>query len=282
MLIESSKLIELYKNKIWPKNTVILDASWYLPNIKRDAYKEYSNSHIPESIYFNIDEVCDPSSNLPHTIPTKKQFEYHMQELGIKNNSNIIIYSMDGIGTSPRAWWLFKLYNHKNVSILNGGMKAWKKVNGPVINSVSKIMKSKYEVSNINNNIIASYEDIKKNYNNINYQITDARSRGRYQGIEEEPRPGLEKGHIPNSINIPFNLLIDNHGYLINKKNIINILNQNNFDFKKNIISSCGSGVTACVLVFALELIGKKDWKVYDGSWSEWGHKDNLLIEKSL
>lgn len=279
MLIESNELFQLYKDKKWLNKTIFLDASWYLPNIKRDPYKEFLNSHIPGAIYFNIDEVCDLNSNLPHTIPTKKQFEYNMQKLGIKNNSNIIIYSMDGIGTSPRAWWLFKLFNHKNIAILNGGMKAWKAINGPITDHVTKITKSNY-VSEINQDIVANYKDIKSLYNSDSHQIIDARSPGRFIGIEDEPRPGLQKGHIPNSINIPFNLFIDDKGCLINKDKIIEILNENNFDFEKITISSCGSGVTACVLAFTLEFLGKKEWKVYDGSWSEWGHKDNKLIEK--
>ena len=125
MLIEANKLIKLYINKKWKKNIVILDASWYLPNAKREPIKEFKNAHLPDALYFDIDQVSDISSNLPHTIPTKKQFEFNMQKLGINNDSHVIIYSMDGIGTSPRAWWLFRLYKHKNVSVLNGGMKAW-------------------------------------------------------------------------------------------------------------------------------------------------------------
>ena len=278
MLIEANKLIKLYIDKEWKKNIVILDASWYLPNAKREPIKEFKNTHLPDALYFDIDQVSDTSSNLPHTIPTKKQFEFNMQKLGINNDSHIIIYSMDGIGTSPRAWWLFRLYKHKNVSVLNGGMKAWKAINGPISNKTTKINKSNY-VASIDHNILAKYEDIKNLYNNKDYQIVDARSFRRFAGKEEEPRPGLQKGHIPYSINIPFNLLINDHGYLIDKDEIIKILNKYNFSFEKIIISSCGSGVTACVLAFVLELIGKKTWKVYDGSWSEWGQKGNELIE---
>ena len=278
MLIEANKLIKLYIDKEWKKNIVILDASWYLPNAKREPIKEFKNTHLPDALYFDIDQVSDTSSNLPHTIPTKKQFEFNMQKLGINNDSHVIIYSMDGIGTSARAWWLFRLYKHKNVSVLNGGMKAWKAINGPISNKITKIYKSNYMAS-IDHNILAKYEDIKNLYNNKDYQIVDARSFGRFAGKEEEPRPGLQKGHIPYSINIPFNLLINDHGYLIDKDEIIKILNKYNFSFEKIIISSCGSGVTACVLAFVLELIGKKTWKVYDGSWSEWGQKGNELIE---
>ena len=278
MLIESNDLFKKFKDKKWLKNTVIFDASWYLPNIKRDAYQEYINSHIPGALYFDIDKVCDPNSDLPHTIPTKKQFDSNMKELGVKNNNDIIIYSMDGIGTSPRAWWLFKLYNHNNIYILNGGMNAWKAIKGPLTNEASEITKSNYE-GKINKNIITYYENIKKLYNTNNHQIVDARSNGRFLGIENEPRPGLQKGHIPNSINIPFNLFINDQGYFIDKNKILKLLKKHNFDFQKTTISSCGSGVTACVLAFALELLGKKEWVVYDGSWSEWGHKDNKLIE---
>ena len=210
LLIEANELIRLYKDKKWRKNIVILDASWYLPIVKREPFKEFKNTHLPDALYFDIDEVSDTSSNLPHTIPTIKQFEFNMEKLGINNNSHIVIYSMDGIGTSPRAWWLFKLYKHKNISILNGGMKAWKSINGPVSNKISKIYKTSY------------------------------------------------KADLDHSIEV---------------------LNKYNFNYEKIIISTCGSGVTACVLAFALEFIGKKSWKVYDGSWSEWGQKGNKLIE---
>ena len=165
MLIEANKLIKLYIDKEWKKNIVILDASWYLPNAKREPIKEFKNTHLPDALYFDIDQVSDTSSNLPHTIPTKKQFEFNMQKLGINNDSHVIIYSMDGIGTSPRAWWLFRLYKHKNVSVLNGGMKAWKALKGPINNKITKIYKSNYMAS-IDHNILAKYEDVKNLYNN--------------------------------------------------------------------------------------------------------------------
>ena len=278
LLIEANELIRLYKDKKWRKNIVILDASWYLPTVKREPFNEFKNTHLPDALYFDIDEVSDTSSNLPHTIPTIKQFEFNMEKLGINNYSHIILYSMDGIGTSPRAWWLFKLFKHKNISVLNGGMKAWKSINGPVNNTISKINKTSYK-ADLDQSILIKYDDLKNFYNNKNYQVVDARSHARFVGVEDEPRPGLQKGHIPNSINIPFNLLINDQGYLINKNKIIEVLNKYNFNYEKIIISTCGSGVTACVLAFALDFIGKKSWKVYDGSWSEWGQKGNKLIE---
>ena len=276
MLIEASDLIKLYKNKIWQNNVIILDASWYLPIQKRNAYEEYKKSHIPHALYFDIDKVCNTESDLPHTVPTELQFTSSIEELGINNKSNIILYCHDGIGTSPRAWWLFKLFGHKNISILNGGLKAWLNINGEKSINIPKVFKSKY-ITKINKKLLATNTDIIDSLNKNKYQVVDARSVERFTGKEEEPRPGLKKGHIPNSINIPFNLFFNN-GYFIKDKEIRDVLDNNNFNYNKNIISSCGSGVTACVLAFALELIGKKNWQVYDGSWSEWGlNKENMI-----
>lgn len=278
MLIEANDLSKLLENEEYKNNTVILDASWYLPNQNRDPYMEFKDMHIPNALYFDIDTVCDISSDLPHTIPTKNQFEMNVNALGIKNNSNLIIYSMDGIGTSPRAWWLFKLFGHNKVSILNGGMKAWLKTNGAVSKTKTQILKTNY-IANFNIDMSVKYNDVTTLYKDMNYQIVDARSEGRFLGKEEEPRPGLRKGHIPNSINIPFNEFINEHGCLINKNDIIKLLNIKNFNFDKKTISTCGSGVTACILAFALEYIGKNNWSIYDGSWSEWGSKKQSIIE---
>lgn len=276
MLIEASDLIKLYKNKIWQNNVIILDASWYLPIKERNAYEEYKKSHIPHALYFDIDKVCNIESDLPHTVPTELQFTSNIEELGINNKSHIILYCHDGIETSPRAWWLFKLFGHKNVSILNGGLKAWLNINGEKSTNIPKVFKSKY-ITKINKKLLATNTDIIDSLNNNRHQVVDARSIERFSGKEEEPRPGLQKGHIPNSINIPFNLFFNN-GYFIKDKEIRDVLDNNNFNYSKNIISSCGSGVTACVLAFALELIGKKNWQVYDGSWSEWGlNKENMI-----
>jgi thiosulfate/3-mercaptopyruvate sulfurtransferase len=276
LLIEASDLIKLYKNKIWQNNVIILDASWYLPIQERNAYEEYKKSHIPHALYFDIDKVCNIESDLPHTVPTELQFTSNIEELGINNKSHIILYCHDGIETSPRAWWLFKLFGHKNVSILNGGLKAWLNINGEKSTNIPKVFKSKY-ITKINKKLLATNTDIIDSLNKNRHQVVDARSIERFSGKEEEPRPGLQKGHIPNSINIPFNLFFNN-GYFIKDKEIRDVLDNNNFNYSKNIISSCGSGVTACVLAFALELIGKKNWQVYDGSWSEWGlNKENMI-----
>ena len=166
MLIEASDLIKLYNNKIWQNNIIVLDASWYLPNQERNAYEEYKKSHIPHALFFDIDKVCNIESDFPHTVPTESQFINNMEELGVNNKKHIILYSHDGIGASPRAWWLFKLFGHKNISILNGGFKGWKNSGNKVdsIEVLDKIFSAK-----INKKLLATNTDIIDSLNkNIN------------------------------------------------------------------------------------------------------------------
>ena len=282
MLIEAKELLKYYKNKKWKKNIVIFDASWYLPNQNRNPYEEFKIKHIPKSIFFDIDEISNKDTTLPHMVPTISQFNKKMNEMGISNNDKIIIYSMDGIGTSPRVWWMFKLFGHKNVSVLNGGFRAWSNSSGPINDSHQNSTKSSKYYATYNKNLICNYKDILKTIDNKKYQIIDARSKERFDGIEEEPRAGLKKGHIPNSINLPFTKLINNKGYLISKSKIINLLKTYSINKNIPIISTCGSGVTACTLALALNHIGIKNWKIYDGSWSDSGSKKKSLIEIEL
>ena len=154
MLIEAKELLKYYKNKKWKNNLVIFDASWYLPNQNRNSYEEFKIKHIPKSIFFDIDEISDKDSNLPHMIPCVSQFNQKMNEMGITNNDKIIIYSMDGIGTSPRVWWMFKLFGHKNVSVLNGGLRSWIHNSGPIENSSYNNIKSSKYSATYNKNLI--------------------------------------------------------------------------------------------------------------------------------
>ena len=280
LLIEAKDLIKLYKNNTWKNNIVIFDASWYLPNLKRNPYIEYKNHHIPKAQFFDIDEISNQNSNLPHMAPSTNKFNKIMKKMGVTNNSFIIIYSLDGIGTSPRTWWLFKLFGHNKVSILNGGLKAWLKIKGPIDSSSKIYNKKSHYSSKYNKKLICNYDEVIKAINNKNLKIIDARSEGRFKGIDPEPRPGLKKGHIPNSINLPFNLFINKKGYLLEKKEIKKIIKNFSINNNTKIISTCGSGVTACVLAFVLNYIGFNNCKIYDGSWSEWGSIKNSTIEK--
>ena len=281
LLITAQELSKFYKNNKWQNDIIIFDASWYLPNVNRNPKAEYKNRHIPKALYFDIDEISDKGTELPHMIPSVKEFNKNLNKMGVSNSSHIIVYSVDGIGTSPRVWWLLKLFGHKRVSILNGGLQAWLRINGPITNVIETLdNKSKEYSAKFNKNLVCNYDEVVKAMHNKNIKIIDARSEGRFKGIEDEPRPGLKKGHIPNSLNIPFNKFITENGYLIENDEIKEITKEYSIKKDTQIISTCGSGVTACILALALSSIGYNNYKIYDGSWSEWGSINNSLIEK--
>ena len=270
LLVNSRWLIDKYSDKGWKDSIVLLDGSWYLPNLKRDPFKEYTELSIPFARFFNIDTVCDQKSNLPHTIPNTNQFEASVKKLGIKNSDHIVIYSKDGIGTSPRVWWLFKIFGHKKISILNGGIKSWIDEGGEISKGkIEKFTNINYK-ANYNSAHFCNLSDIQEVTKKHECQIIDARSKGRFDGILPEPRKNIRSGHIPGSQNLPYQNLIDNNGYLLDSKKLKILLSKKNININEPIISTCGSGVSACVLAFALESIGKQNWKIYDGSWTEW------------
>ena len=264
-------LINAYwlKKNIHKRNIKVLDASWYLPNVKRNAKKEYRERKIPGAIYFDIDDISDKKSKLPHMLPERKYFENKISSLGIHSNDILIIYCSEGLLSSPRVWWMFKYFGHKNVFVLNGGLKAWRNANGCLVRVNKNLQKSFYKTRRASSNLkitfdeIVNYKDKKKKF-----YILDARPRNRFLEIEPEPRKNIGTGKIDGSYNIEFSLL-DRHGFLKSKNEIRNI-------FKKflteefKIICSCGSGVSACTLAFSLSYISNYYWCIYDGSWTEW------------
>ena len=280
LLVDSRWLINKYSNKGWKDSIVLLDGSWYLPNLKREPFKEYTESSIPFARFFDIDTVCDQNSNLPHTIPNTNQFENSVNKLGIKNSDHIVIYSKEGIGTSPRVWWLFKIFGHNKISILNGGIKSWIDEGGKITKGkIEKFSNINYK-ANYNSAHFCNLSEIQEVTKNNACQIIDARSKGRFDGILPEPRKNIRSGHITGSQNLPYQDLMDNNGYLLGSKKLKILLSKRNINTNESIISTCGSGVSACVLAFALELIGKQDWKVYDGSWTEWVTMEDKNIIK--
>ena len=267
----------MLKNAFWlkknidRKNIKVLDASWYLPNINRDAKKEFHYSRIPGAIYFDIEDICDKKSKLPHMLPNQKYFEKKVSSLGIESNHTVIIYCKEGVLSSPRVWWMFKYYGHEKVFILNGGFKAWSRANGKSTSGPKKYINShsKYKVGRIQSSLNVTYEQImisKKYKKKIN--ILDARPKRRFLELEAEPRINIGKGKIEGSINLEASLL-DTKGHF-KKKNEIRNIYKRILEKKYKTICSCGSGVSACAIAFTLNLIGNKNWSIYDGSWTEW------------
>ena len=252
----------------------IFDATWHLPNSKRNAEDEFKKGHIKGSLFFDIDKHSNKNSKLPHMMPDKEQWENIISNFGVKKSDHIIIYDNSDLYSSCRLWFALKYFGHEKVSVLDGGLKKWliekRSVNSDTVKY--EIIK-KYKV-NEKSEWIKNKKQIDDNIKNSFFQTVDARSRERFSGKTEEPRPGLKKGCIVGSKNIPFQECIDRETNTFKTKSeLINIFNKNDIDISKPIVFTCGSGMTACVLGMAYSLISGKNAVIYDGSWSEYGKK---------
>jgi len=227
----------------------VVDGSWYLPAMKRDPKAEFAAEHIPGAVYFDIDEIADTDSPLPHMLPSPEKFAARVKKLGLGDGNRIVVYDGLGLFSAARVWWMFRVFGHEDVAVLDGGFKKWK-AEGRAIESGRE-------------------------------QVIDARSPGRFAGRDPEPRQGLRGGHIPGSKNVPFGEMTDPAtGTLLPAAAIEAKFRAAGVDPAKPIVASCGSGVSACALALGLHLIGAPQVAVYDGSWTEWGGRPDTPIEK--
>jgi len=252
----------------------ILDASWHMPNSKRNAYEEFNKEHIRSAIFFDIDKFSNKKTELPHMLPDEKEWEKIVCNLGITNEDRIIVYDNSDVLSSCRCWYTFIFFGHKPnlISVLNGGLLKWKKENRKTTNKNSKNKKKVYKAKKISH-LVKTKEQIDKNILEKKFKVVDARSKNRFLGLEKEPRPGLRSGSIEKSICLPFSEVINKEDKTFLDKNSlrkkfseIGIVNEN------NVVFSCGSGITAAVLSLAYSIINDKYLPVvYDGSWAEYG-----------
>ncbi len=274
----STQWLEQHMNS---SNLKIIDATYFLPNDNRNSIDSYSQCHIPGAVFFNIDKICDTATQLPHMLPSQEVFSSLVGKLGISNNNLIIVYDRSGgYMAACRVWWMFKIFGSKNVAVLNGGLPKWIDEKRSTTNFKTEPEEQIF-YSNFNHNLVKNLSQVYENIDKDEFQVIDARSEGRFCGFDTEPRPTKKVGHIPGSFNLPFiNLLKpEEHFTFKSASEIQATFEQIGVNFNKPITTTCGSGVTAAVLTFALYLIGYRETAIYDGSWAEWGDHQATKVE---
>ena len=251
----------------------IIDSSWYFPQEKRNAEQEFLECHIPGASFFDIDKIKDNDSDLPHMLPPSAMFNSTVRKLGIGDGHKVVIYDGLGMRSAARLWWMFKVFGYSDVVVLDGGFPKWVKEN----RSTTADLTAK-EIRHLtiyeDKSIVADRDDVLRATKLNHCSIIDARSEGRFMGTAPEPRSGLRSGSIENSINVPYETLLNEDFTFKSKREIIDIFSKKGVVFNNYIITTCGSGVTAAVLYLALDEIGCSKISLYDGSWAEWGKID--------
>ncbi|GAB4238649.1 MAG: 3-mercaptopyruvate sulfurtransferase [Methyloligellaceae bacterium] len=257
---------------------VVLDASWHLPGAERDAYQEYLEEHIPGALFFDIDEIADSGSDLPHMLPSPEKFSSRMRKMGIGDGTRVVVYDSHGMFSAARVWWTFRAMGKDDVVVLNGGLPKWKAEGRPLESGAPRARGERHFTARRVATLVRDAGDVLAASKGGTEQIVDARAAARYRGEAPEPRPGLRSGHIPNSLNLPYDVLLNADGTLKEPPQLKAIFRAAGIDLDRPIITTCGSGVTASILSLALACLGRSDAAVYDGSWTEWGGDESLPI----
>lgn len=257
----------------------VVDATWYLPILERDARAEYLAEHAPGAVFFHIDEIADTSTPLPHMLPGPGEFGRAVGALGIGDGDRVVVYGGRGASASARVWWTFRVFGHDGVAVLDGGLRKWKAEGRPLESGPVAPTPRRF-TPKFRPELVRDLERMRANLETRREQIVDARSHGRFVAAEPEPRPGLRGGHIPGSLNLPYDQLFQaEDGTLLPPDAIKRAFETAGLDLGKPAVTTCGSGVTAAVLALGLHLLGRRDVPVYDGSWTEWAGRDDTPVE---
>jgi thiosulfate/3-mercaptopyruvate sulfurtransferase len=274
-LIETEEL----ERELDAPDLVIIDATWHMPSDGRDARKEYFEEHVPGALFFDIDEIADTKSPLPHMLPPPEKFSSRMRSMGIGDGSRIVVYDSKGLFSAARVWWTFRVMGVQDVSVLNGGLPKCKREGYPLESGEPRTRTARHFTARRNADLVRDLADMKALVKDKSAEIVDARAPDRFAGRVAEPRPGLRSGHIPGAHNLAYGLLINKDGTLKSPSQLEKLFEEAGVDLSKPVVTSCGSGITASVLALALAVIGNRRTSVYDGAWAEWGADKTLPIE---
>jgi thiosulfate/3-mercaptopyruvate sulfurtransferase len=255
----------------------VIDASWYLPSMGRDAKAEYNAGHIPNARFFDLDEISDSRSSLPHMAPPPEKFMSRLRAMGVGDGHQVVIYDGMGLFSAARVWWTFRLMGKQDVAVLDGGLPKWR-AEGREIDDMPPVIRDRHMTTQRQNHLVKDVTQVAHASKLHLAEIIDARPAARFRGDAPEPRAGLRSGHIPNSKNLPYSDLLNPDGTMKSVDALRAAFA--GIDLAKPAITTCGSGVTAAILSLALERIGHQNHALYDGSWAEWGMYDDLDVAK--
>ena len=256
----------------------VLDGTWHMPHLKRDAHAEFGAAHIPGAVFFDIDRIADRASSLPHMLPAADEFAEAVGALGVTSDDRIVVYDVRGVVSAARVWWTFRAFGHDRVAVLDGGLRAWIAEGRPTAAGQPSPPRRQFR-ARLRPELVRDFDFMRRNVGTRAEQVVDARSRGRFEGTEPEPRAGLRGGHIPGSVNLPYDTLYRPDGTLRTPDALRAAFVEAGVDLAKPITTTCGSGITASVLALALHVVGRPDVAVYDGSWTEWGGRTDTQVE---